>query len=342
MKRTFIYVFILAVLLGLVYFLSRENTDQLTSSQRWDRNFAVKDTDQIGTIFIAPRDSEPVKLTREGDRWLVNDKYLANKSAMESMLTVLRDVDVKYVPPRASYSTIIQSIAGLGIKVEIYDRRDNLMKAYYIGGVPQDERGNFFIMEDADQPYVVHLPYFVGNLRARFTLSEEQWRDRAIFSERTSEIKKISVRYPSQEDESFIVERNNDGRFDLRPLDEKMPKILRQRHPGMLDNFVRNFQRIGVESFANDLIGKDSILNTTPFAVVELERTDGEIKSYNFYQRFPAPLIGPYAARQASQEEFILRFYVSNNNTGDFMSGQYGVLQRALWGYSWFFRASDT
>ncbi len=216
------------------------------------------------------------------------------------------------------------------------------MKAYYIGGVPQDERGNYFIMDNADQPYVVHIPYFVGNLRTRFMLTEDQWRDKAIFAERSSEIKSISVRYPAQEDESFIVERNDEGRFDLRPLDENMPKILRNRHPGMLDNFVRNFQRIGIESYFNDFVGRDSVMATIPFAIVELERTDGEIKSFNFYQRFPAPLLGPYSAREADQEDFQLRFFVGNNTTGDFMTGQYRVLNRALWGYSWFFRATDT
>jgi len=341
-KKTIIYLLILAVLLGLAYYFSRENSDQLTSSQRWDRNFAVENIDQVGTIFIAQRDSDPTILTKKGDRWFVNDQFLVSNSAMESLLTVIRDIDVKYIPTRASYSNIIQSIAGLGIKVEIYDKRDNLMRAYYIGGVPQDERGNYFIMEGADQPYVVHIPYFVGNLRARFMLTEDQWRDKAIFDERTTDIKKISVRYPAQEDESFIVERNQEGRFDLRPLNENMPKILRQRHPGLLDNFIRNFQRIAIESYFNDYVGKDSVIATVPFAIVELERVDGEIKSYNFYQRFPLPLIGPYSARDADQEDFQLRFYVNNNHTGDFMTGQYRLLSRVLWGYSWFFRATDT
>lgn len=342
MKKTLIYLSILTVLIGLVYFLTRENTDLLTSSQRWDRNFAVPNTEDIGTIFIARRDADPTILKRKDDRWYINDQYLVSSSAMESLLTVISDINVKYVPTRASYSNIIQSIAGLGIKVEIYDRKERLMRAYYMGGVPQDERGNYFIMEGSDQPYVVHIPYFVGNLRTRFMLTEDQWRDKAIFSERSSDIKSISVRYPAQEDESFIVKRNEEGRFDLSPLDKNMPRILRQRHPGMLDNFVRNFQRIGIESFFNEFTAKDSVMATIPFAIVELERTDGELVSYNFFQRFPSPLIGPYAARLADQEDFQLRFFVGNNHTGDFMTGQYRVLNRALWGYSWFFRDSDT
>lgn len=330
---------VLLILLGLVYYLISYNNQTGSAADLSDREFAIENTEDIGKIFIAHRDRESITLTKKGSEWYVNDGMLASENAMENLLRVIKDLEIKYIPTRASYSNVIQTIAGIGIKVEIYDRRDRLMKAYYIGGVSQDERGTYFIMEDADQPYVMHLPYWKGSLRTRFQLRENDWRDRAIFSESPSDIEQIKVFYPNQVDESFVVQKDG-NQFNLLPYNSDMPKITRTRHPGLLESYVRNYGRIAVESFQNDLPGRDSVMATTPFCTIEVNRTDGEVKSFNFYHRTNRFLPGPLAARQASGEEFTLRFFVNGKNE-DFMSAQYNLLKEIFWGYSWFFRSQE-
>nr|MBS0038561.1 DUF4340 domain-containing protein [Saprospiraceae bacterium] len=340
MTRTLLYLVILIVLLGAAGFFVYQQSDA-GKPDTSDRNFAVKNLDEVGKVFIAGRDGESLALVRKGDQWIINDKFPANPNTMEMILRALKDVEIKYVPTKASYSHIIQTLAGRGLKVEVYDRRDNLMKSYYIGGVPQDERGNFYIMEGAEQPYVVHIPYFTGTLRTRFELTEDQLRAKEIFSEKASEIESISVQYPAQQHESFTIHRKNNS-FELSPFSESMPAITRPMHPGLLESYIRNYQKIGVESFLNDLPQRDSIVAARPFVTITMERTDGTVKSYDFHQRYPYPIIGPYGAREADAEDYLLRFYVSDNNTGDFMTTQYRVLNKIFWGYSWFFRSTES
>lgn len=340
MKRTLVYLGIFLILGGLVYYFSAQTGSSRSTIDTSDRRFAVEDTDRIGKIFIATRTEDPVLLSRKGNDWYVNEKYLASSTSVEELLRLIRDVQLKFVPPRAAYQNAIQTISSLGIKVEIYDRSENLMRSYYIGGVTSDEKGTYFLMEGANQPYVMHIPYWQGSLRTRFSLREHQWRDRAMFAERLRDIKSVKVNYPNQRDESFAVERVSETEFSIRPLDENMPKITRTMHPGMIESYLRNFQRIGVEAFENNFPARDSILTTTPFSTIELTRTNGEVVYYDVYPRHHRPLMGPYDAAEAEAEDFQLRFWVSAPN-GDFMSAQYRNMRKFMWGYSWFFRQTE-
>ena len=63
---------------------------------------------------------------------------------------------------------MVKSLASEGIKVELYDRKGEKIKAYYVGGATPDERGTYMIMENAEEPYVAHIPSWEGNLRFRF------------------------------------------------------------------------------------------------------------------------------------------------------------------------------
>ncbi|TVR87616.1 MAG: DUF4340 domain-containing protein [Saprospirales bacterium] len=341
MKRTILYIIVLLALLGLTYHFAGQESRGGSSIDTSDREFAIKDTDQIGKIFIANRNDEPVLLNRRGSDWYVNDRYLASKTSMEELMRIIRDLEVRFIPPRASYTNIVQTIASLGIKVEIYDTRDNLMKSYYIGGVTNDEKGTHFLMEGSEQPYVMHIPYWSGSLRARFDLRADHFRDRAIFNERIRDIEKIEVKYPFQQDESFVIEREGETSWGVRPLDPDMPRITRTRHPGLVESYLRNYRRVGVEGFENQHPQKDSILSSDPFAKISLTRNNGDVVSYTLYQRFPELIPGPFAAAEFDATEFQLRFYVHSAQRDDFMLAQYFVLRDILWGYSWFFRTTE-
>ena len=112
----------------------------------------------------------------------------------------------------------LRETAADGIKVEIYDLQGKAMKTYYIGGITNDEHGTIMIMEGSEQPYVMHVPSFIGSLRVRYLVKEDEWRDRAVFNEKPEEVQEIKVEYPQQKSESFILEKTGVAEYKVRPF----------------------------------------------------------------------------------------------------------------------------
>ena len=99
---------------------------------------------------------------------------------------------------------MVSNLATEGIKVEIYDRQDELIKTYYVGGAPPDERGTYMMLEGFEQPYVAHIPGWDGNLRFRYNLVGDEWRSRILFPGELEEIESVSIAYPRQRSKSSV------------------------------------------------------------------------------------------------------------------------------------------
>ena len=71
------------------------------------------------------------------------------------------------------------------------------------------------MMDKAQQPYVMTLPAFEGNLRERFDLSRDDWRDPIIFVEKADNIRFVSINYPTERTKSFQLSREGEatGRY---------------------------------------------------------------------------------------------------------------------------------
>jgi len=85
MNKNLLLLIVLIVLGGTAYYLysSQEGSDS-SSKLGWDRKFAVKNTDEIKTIYLQFRDGENVKLQRQDDHWIYNDKYRASDSKIKN------------------------------------------------------------------------------------------------------------------------------------------------------------------------------------------------------------------------------------------------------------------
>ena len=132
-------------------------------------------------------------LERKADYWQYDGKYRANAAIMRTLLDAIGNIQMKYKPPTAAEKPIINDIATNGIKVELYDKRNKLLKAYYVGGSTADERGTHIMMEGAEDPLVGHLPGWEGNLRVRFSPTGTDWRDKSIFNEKIQRRSNLSL-----------------------------------------------------------------------------------------------------------------------------------------------------
>jgi len=325
---------LLFLLLGGITYWYTTQTNPKTTIDSADRNFAVPNIDQVHKIFIADRNGTSATLVKRANDWQYNGKWTANPNAMQNLLQVIQKVQLKYIPPNAAIQNIVTDIATHNIKVEIYDKADNNLKTYYVGGVTNDELGTYMIMEDSDNPYVMHLPGFEGSLRIRYLLKELEWRDKTIFKEPMEQIQAVSIEYPKQKNQSFKLQREADS-FEILPFYEGTPKNPNSIKKGQVEKFLRGFDSLIAEAFENKNTKRDSITQQLPFCILSLETTQGQTKELRLHPIMKYDEKGNPLLRKDGR--LMIERYYANVNNADLMLIQDRVFGKVLWAYELFF-----
>lgn len=322
MKRTTLFLIIFLLLGSATTWYILSKPDEKTSLAGADRRFKVENTEEIYKIFIADRDGAKTTLERKDGYWLYNGKYTARPNAMDNLLDAIRRVEIQYKPPTAAVKNMITSLATEGIKVEIYNKNNKLLKSYYVGGATADERGTYMIIDGAEQPYVASIPGWEGNLRFRYNLTGDDWRDKTVFAEKAENIESVSIEYPKNRNKSFRLERKGNN-YTITPFYETTPKIQRPYKEGSAERYLEGFRSLGAEAFENENPKRDSIRQLVPFSIITLKNKEGNERIVKLF-----PLFGT-----SDQVER----YLADVNTGDFMLVQHLVFGKILWGYEFFF-----
>ena len=314
MKRTLILLVVFLLLGGgAFWYLSTDDERNKMTLAGSDRDFALEDMSQLHKIFIAGRKGERSTLVRnENGGWDLEGAGPANPHVMEPLLEAIRNVRIKYKP-----------------------------SDYYIGGSTADERGTYIIMDGAEQPYVAEMPGFSGNLSVRFDRYGDEWRDKMLFSEKVEDIKYLSVEYPKQKNQSFILEATGSD-YTVKPFYDITPEIQRPFKEGSVEAYLVNFESVGAEAFRNDYNSRDSILQTIPFCSITLVNTKEDTPRAVFY-----PIIKEKVTTQdrktgdyVTTGGYLDRYFVLRNQQ-DFMLAQHLVMEKIFWGYASFYQDTN-
>ncbi len=335
MNRTSILL-ILVLLLGAATFLYFQRGDDKTTLAGADRRFAVKNTDDVYKIFIADRQGNKTTLERKDGYWLYNGRWRTRPTAIGNLLQTIGGVEMKFKPPHAAVKNMVSSLAAEGIKVEIYDRKNKLLKSYYVGGATPDETGTYMILEGADQPYVTYLPGRQSNLRYRYSMKEDDWRDRSVFAYDPERIQAVSIEYPQQQNMSFRLERTG-NKWNVKPFYDFTPASARAYRERSVDTYVIGFESLVAEAFENQLPERDSISTLVPFAVVKVTDDQKQVSEVRFHPIFNSgvyqdPKTGAYTSHSGAE-----RYYANAVSGGDFFLVQHRVFQKIFWAYDSFF-----
>jgi hypothetical protein len=333
MKRTWLLVALFLLLgIGVFYTVQKKNT-QTGSKVSWDMDFAVRDTNEITRIFLADRSGQSTLLERKDGYWLYNGQHRARQTAVSTLLETVSGLNVLYIPPKVSEQNMIKSLAAEGIKVEIYGKENKRIKSYYVGGVTGDERGTYMIMDGAEQPYVVHIPSFIGQLRVRYMMGSDNWRDRTVFSEKPEEIQSIAIEYPQQKSASFRLEKVGEAAYEVRPFFSTTPVSKAPQRKGVAEAYLLRYERIGAEEHINNDLRRDSVTSLVPFAIVTLVKTDSTMKQVRFW---------PMSIQEdpRTQSTYIVRYFADLNNGEAFLITQHHVFGRIFRDYASFFGSS--
>lgn len=337
MKRgIWIMLVIFSALVGItVVNLTKDKPLASSNYQDWDRDFALRDLSTLHKIFIVNRDGQTISLTRDGKDWRFNDTYKAHPNSVSLILQMLEKLEIKYIPTKTASQNAIKTLSSHGIKVELYDQEDNKIKAFYIGGATSDERGTYMIMEGAEQPYVMHLPVWEGNLRTRFEKPQlDDWRDKIVFDYQPDDIEEISINYPKQKKNSFILTKKADG-YNIQPINELTPRIDQALNPSMVQTFLSRFKGIYAEAFENNHPRKELIRRQVPFCVIYIRKTDGSEEEVRVH---PKPELD-YAGNPVPAADYQpFERYLIDRDNGDFMLVQHLQFGPMFWAYSSFFQ----
>ncbi len=336
MNRTFLYLIIFLALGGATWWmLSESEKDEKTSLLGADRKFKIEQPETIQKIFIADRTGNNTTLVRKGTEWIYNDKYIARSNAVENLLDAITRVQIKYQPPQQAVKHMISSLATEGIKVEIYGDQDKLLKSYYVGGSTSDERGTYMMMADASQPYVTNIPNWSGNIRFRYNLKGDDWRDISIFKYKIENIAKVEVEYPKQRNKSFKIIREGKD-FTVSPFFDITPKINEPLPQGKIEQYLVNFEKVSSRGFDNKNAEKDSISGTIPFCRIALEDIDGKTTNLEMFPIQPEISFDEKTGEALPLGE--VQNYYAVLNEEDFIVVSHKVIKNLLWAYEFFYQ----
>ena len=329
--------FILGIIAIAYIYFNRE--DALMRGLKAERNFAVKDVSRLQKIFIAQRDGETTLLEKKGSEWLYNGKYKARPNAMENLLDAIQRVEIDHIPAKAAIKNIVNNLAGEGIKVELYESGEQPIKTYYIGSGTQDERGVYIIMDGFDQPFVCHIPGWEGNLRYRYNLRGDDWRDKTVFAEDPDNIQSVSIEYPKQKNRSFKLERKGGSSFDIRPFYEITPNLRLPYREGSAEAFLIGFESLVAEAFENETPAKDSVRQIVPFSVISVTNKQGKTTQAKLFPIFPESVMSldPKTGQWISSDGATVERYFVDHSSGDFMLIQDRVFRKVLRGLDFFY-----
>jgi hypothetical protein len=335
MKKTNLILVALLAILGSIsaWYFATKNND--TSLEGYDFQFAVKDTANIGKIFIADRTGKTATLTRLSvSEWQINGKFKAMPNAINNLLDVVTRIELKYRLPRNAVKTIVQDMASTSKLVKIFDKKGEKMRCYYVGGVDMDGLGTYLMMEGSNEPYPTHIPNFEGSPAIRYFTGEIDWRDRWIFKHSVEDIQEVSIDYPLQQSKSFRVKRDGVA-FAVEPLYAVTPRATGAVNKGLVESFLVGFRALGAEGFENEYEKSDSVKSITPFAVVSLTDRVGKTKVLRLH-----PIVKKDASGiivKGDNGQALIERYFADTNEGDLLLVQHFIFQRIFWQYEAFF-----
>jgi hypothetical protein len=325
MKKNVILLGLFVIIAIVVLFIAKNKKDTSTTLDRAESNFKIEDVNTIDRIILTQKNGTRSDLQRMEDHWMVNDMYRVRQGSIDHLLNGIKRQHLDHIPNKAATENILPAMAVNAIHVEIFDKTGKVLLNYYVGGVPQDERGTFFLKEGSSQPYCLNQPGFEGSLRVRYALTPWDWRDVHFWMEDNAAIDTLKVNYPKLRQHSFVIYKKGTG-YEVEPIFSTTP-----RKEGNVSIRVRSYLtvlgQLACEDYINDATVRDSIVNMVPFMEMQMIYKD-KSSSLVFYPN------GPTNVSEFSPE--IERYFIDYRDR-DFMSGQHEVLKGAFRSYDYFF-----
>lgn len=209
MKKALLLTFLFAAL-GAGAWFSFRKANRKSTLEKLDLNFSVTDTASVDRILIEPVEGQKADLRRgKSGHWMINGKYKAAPVLMDVLLTTIRNVEMLRPLSQNEAVTARESFDKRGRKVSVFVNGE-LYKTYFLGDDATGNKGTYLQMEGGD-PYVAYLRGFNGFLSPRYDVTENEWRDRLLFSCQPFQIKSLKLLYSRMPAENVELTLSSEG-----------------------------------------------------------------------------------------------------------------------------------
>ena len=216
-----------------------------------ENNFAVSDTAKVNQIFIADSHGNTILLKRENKKWFINNKYEVRKDAITTILNTIQQIRIQRPVPKKAYKNVVKKLATTGVKVEIYTNKETPNKTYTIGTSTADHLGTYMLLENAKEPFIMHIPSFNGFLSPRYgivgnSLNKDIWRSTIVFKLKPNDIRSISLKHIKKPEQSFLIKTKPLTLFNYNGENTKFNRL-------KVINLLNSFNSINCESFRDEI-----------------------------------------------------------------------------------------
>lgn len=284
-KSTLISLVILVVLaaVGGYFYFNSSNTTLTTDA----RNFAVKDTASVTTIYMADKKNNEIKLVRQpSGKWTVNGKFEARQDVIDNLLTTIKMITVKAPVSKNAIENVLKNMASDGTKVEIYQNNSSTpSKVYYLGTADQFHSGSYMLVEGAEVPFLMHIEGFYGFLNPRYVLFEDDYRKNVVYHNKPQSIAALSVQYPMAPENSFGIHHTEGGQFQL--MNSQSQPLLGFDSLKVKD-YLNRFQKVNFETVntgKSDQYLDSLVTHATPDFIIALKDTAENVREIRGFKR---------------------------------------------------------
>lgn len=285
MKRN-LTTLVIALLLGLgAYWLYTKNGRGTIDSDV--KEFAIPDPANIEKIILSNHNNKIELVRKDGATWELNSKHTANTNKVKALLYVIQHVDVKQPVKKANQEKTINTIVTTGVLCEIYNKENNLMKAYYVADSIQGGTGMVLVDLSENKPVeMAFVTYVAGvdeNLATNYFTDEKLWRDNTVFSYSDGQIKSVKLQVPLMPQADYELTRDNQGNYRIKMLatSNELPNL----DTLSVKQYLSYFSQLNFERFETDLseAERDKLLKSTPLNILTLTDMLGKTNTVRFY-----------------------------------------------------------
>ena len=308
-KKQLFYLALTILISSLIWYLSFDKKSTISL----ENNFAISDTASVSKIFIADRNGTTINLDRNKKKWIVNNKYIVRKDAINTILNTINQIRIQRPVSINAFDNVIKNLATTGVKIEIYTNLETPIKTYTIGSSTSNHLGTYMFLDGSKTPFIVHIPSFNGFLSPRYgiqgnKISEKDWRSTSIFRLKAENITKVTLNHIQQPEKSFTL--NTGSMILINNFDNEV--IF--NHENAL-KFLNSFKLLNCESFKGE---KEKVKFSEPLH--ELIVNNDTLRTYTISKK---------TIKDKQDNYTVKRMYATLNN-GELMLIQDYVFNKVL------------
>lgn len=253
-SKTLLGIIVVELTLLIWAFVPKNNS---TIAEQKTKFTLDKDTYQQITRFEFGK----IILQKQGNQWILNQKYQADKNTVNDFFEILKRLEIKRPVSQSKQKQITKNLMEDGLKFTAFSGTSELL-SFYVDG---EEKSTFALLDGSDQAFEVYVQGFNVLPYKVFKSREIRWRNKTVMQTNWMSIKKIEVKYRDNPSNNFLIE-----------FDSTFYKVAGIQHldSARLYNYLKKFEQVRAFQIIDDLSVRDSLKMASPYCTIELQDID--------------------------------------------------------------------